>query len=227
MSSTRLPGKTLADIGGEPMLALLLKRLGRAQVVERIAVATSTDAVDDPIAQMAHTLGIGVSRGSRDDVLARFVAAAGKHRGPLVRVTGDCPLIDPRIVDALVEHFLSVPGCAYASNIEPRTFPDGLDVEVFDADALRAVAADALTREQREHVTAALRAQPQRFPQVALVAERDLGALRWTVDEAEVLEFVRAVVLRLGDARYTAGLEQILAAVRREPSLAALYGCRG
>jgi spore coat polysaccharide biosynthesis protein SpsF len=227
MSSTRLPGKTLADVGGEPMLALLLKRLGRARLIQRIVVATSTDALDDPIAQLAHAAGADVSRGAREDVLARFLGAAGDHRGPVVRVTGDCPLIDPRIVDALVERILAVPGCAYASNIEPRTFPDGLDVEVFDADALRAIAAEAPTREQREHVTAALRAQPQRFPQAVLVADSDLGALRWTVDDVEDLEFIRRVVLRLADARYTAGLEQILAAVRREPSLAVFCGCRG
>jgi spore coat polysaccharide biosynthesis protein SpsF len=227
MSSTRLPGKTLADVDGEPMLALLLRRLARARLVERIVVATSTDAVDDPIAGVAREAGAGVSRGAREDVLARLVAAAGEHRGPLVRITADCPLIDPSIVDATVARFLAVPGCAYASNIEPRTFPDGLDVEVVDAGALRELAADSLSGDQREHVTSAMRAQPARFRQATLVAERDLGAVRWTVDEPEDLEFIRAVVRRLGRARYDAGLEQILAAVGRAPSLAAFHGCRG
>jgi spore coat polysaccharide biosynthesis protein SpsF (cytidylyltransferase family) len=148
-------------------------------------------------------------------------------RGPIVRITGDCPLIDPGIVDDTVERFSSVAGCAYASNIQPRTFPDGLDVEVIDAAALRAVACEPLKLEDREHVTSAIRIQPGRFRQTALLGARNLGELRWTVDEPEDLQFVRALVPRLADRRYEAGLEEILAAVRAEPSLAAYHGCRG
>ncbi len=227
MSSTRLPGKTLADVEGEPMLALLLRRLQHAQLIDRIVVATSTDAVDEPIAQLADGVGVGVSRGPRDDVLSRFLIAIGGHDGPVVRITGDCPLIDPSLVDSMIERFLSVPDCAYASNVEPRTFPDGLDVEVFDAAALRTIADEPLAAHDREHVTSAVRAQPERFRQVALLSEQQLGELRWTVDEPEDLEFIRAVVRHLGDRRQQAGLAEILAAVRREPSLAEFHGRRG
>jgi spore coat polysaccharide biosynthesis protein SpsF len=227
MSSARLPGKTLADVDGEPMLLLLLRRLSHARRIGGIVVATSTDNSDDPIERLARSAGFAVSRGPREDVLERFLSAIGDRRGPIVRITGDCPLIDPAIVDDTVERFFSVADCAYASNIRPRTFPDGLDVEVIDAAALRAVAREPLNVEDREHVTSAIRAQPERFRQTALLGARNLGELRWTVDEPEDLQFVRALVPRLADRRYEAGLEEILAAVRTEPSLGAYHGCRG
>ncbi len=227
MSSARLPGKTLADIDGEPMLALLLARLRRARRIDAVTVATSTDAVDEPIAEVATRAGAGVVRGPRDDVLSRFLLAVGERDGAIVRITGDCPLIDPQVVDDTIERFRSVAGCAYASNIQPRTFPDGLDVEVLDAAALRTIAAERLTAQEREHVTSAIRAQPARFRQAALTTAPDLGELRWTVDEPHDLEFVRAVVRRLAERRHNADLAEILAAVRREPSLAGFHGCRG
>ena len=126
MSLSRLPGKTLADIEGEPMLALLLFRLRHSQQIGDIVVATSTDTADDPIGELAALMGVGVSRGPREDVLARFLLAIDDRDGPIVRITGDCPLIDPGVVDDTIERFRSVPDCAYASNVEPRTFPDGL-----------------------------------------------------------------------------------------------------
>jgi len=227
MSSSRLPGKTLADVEGEPMLALLLRRLRRARAVGEIVVATSSEALDDPIALLAAGLGVKVTRGSRRDVLDRFLAAIGDREGPVVRITGDCPLIDPEIVDETIERFRCVPGCAYASNVQPRSFPDGLDVEVIDAGALRAIARERLSADDREHVTSAIRAAPERFRQARLVHEPDLGQLRWTVDEPEDLRFVRALVERLGARRYDAGLADILHAVRRDPSLADMHGRRG
>ncbi len=227
MSSTRLPGKTLADVGGEPMLGLLLRRLGRARSLGRTVVATSSDAADDAIVELARAAGVEASRGPREDVLARFLVAIGGHVGPVVRITGDCPLIDPELVDETIARFAAVLDCAYASNIVPRTFPDGLDVEVIDAGVLRVLGDEPLGAAQREHVTSAIREQPGRFRQAALVSAENLGELRWTVDEAEDLEFVRAVVRRLGDRRAQAGLAEILAAIRREPTLAGYHGRRG
>ncbi len=226
MSSSRLPGKTLADVGGEPMLGLMLRRLAAARSLREIVVATSTEAIDDPVAGFAARLGVGTARGPRDDVLTRFVLAVGEHRGPVVRLTADCPLIDAALLDATLDRFLATPGCVYASNLAPRMFPDGLDVEVVDADVLRAVASEDLSPAQREHVTLAIREQPDRFPAVALVGREDLGSLRWSVDEAADLQFVRAVVARLDDRRHAAGMEEILTAVRCAPSLAGFGGVR-
>jgi spore coat polysaccharide biosynthesis protein SpsF len=226
MSSTRLPGKVLADLEGEPMLELELRRLSRSQEIGSIVIATTTEPGDDPIEQLCADLGYPVYRGSRDDVLERFVEASASHRGPLVRITADCPLIDPGIVDDVVRLY-ERSGCVYASTINPRTFPVGLDTEVFSVEALRATHAETRDPNDREHVTEAIIRQPERFPAARLVHEDDLSALRWTVDYANDLEFVRRVVVRLGPDRHRAGMEAILAAIRREPSLASFQGRRG
>lgn len=217
MTSTRLPGKTLADVCGEPMLTLLIRRLRHASEVGRIVVATTTDPDDDPIEKLGHVLSFEVFRGGRDDVLGRFVGACDGHAGEAVRITGDCPLVDAGIVDEVIRLFHATDGCVYASNIEPRTYPDGLDVEVVACSTLRALADETDVAEEREHVTLAIRRNPERFPSVALVHDPDLGDLRWTVDTAEDLELVRRLVSMLGPNRYSAGLEEILAAARTRP----------
>jgi spore coat polysaccharide biosynthesis protein SpsF (cytidylyltransferase family) len=219
MRSTRLPGKVLADVEGEPLIALLLARLARATRVAPPVVAMSEHAADDELEAVVAGLGVRLVRGPEQDVLTRFLAAVEGHEGPVVRLTADCPLIDPLVVDAAVERFASTEGCAYASNVEPRTFPDGLDVEVVSMEALRAAGREARDAADREHVTSFIRRDPGRFPQAALVHDPDLGDLRWTVDRLDDLQFVRETVRRLGDRCHTASLEEILrvADERREP----------
>jgi spore coat polysaccharide biosynthesis protein SpsF len=226
MSSTRRPGKTLADVCGEPLLSLVVKRLRRAALVDRIVIATSTEPEDEEIAALATDLGTDVHRGPRDDVLARYAEAVGPREGTVVRVTGDCPLIDPAVVDAAIELLEGTPGRVYASNVEPRSYPDGLDVEAFSAEVLRSVAAEATDPADREHVTSAIRRDPERWPQAGLPGDLDLAEVRWTVDTDDDLEFVRLVIERLGERRYDAGLEEIRAAVLAEPSLADYGGAR-
>jgi spore coat polysaccharide biosynthesis protein SpsF len=213
MSSTRLPGKVLMDVGGESLLALMLRRLSHARRVERTVVATSDQPEDDEIESAASELGVDVYRGPLDDVLARVAGAAAGHDGAIVRLTADCPLIDPALVDTVVEMFRAA-GVAYASNVEPRTFPDGLDVEVVSSAALREAAETADDPVDREHVTTAIRRDPVRFPAVHLLNDENLGELRWTVDDADDLEFVRRTVERLGDRRHTAGMAEILEVTR-------------
>lgn len=227
MSSTRLPGKSLSDVGGEPMLALVLRRLLRAREIHRIVVATSTEPADDAIPSIARRTRVDIYRGDLDDVLARFMEAAAGHPGPLVRVTADCPLIDPAVVDDAIRLFERTPGCEYASNLEPRSYPVGLDVEVFSAATLKWAAETTGRLTDREHVTTLIRRNLSQFRAVALVSEEQLSDLRWTVSTIEDLEFVRAAVARLGQRRHTAGFGEILAAVRREPSLAGFQGRRG
>jgi spore coat polysaccharide biosynthesis protein SpsF (cytidylyltransferase family) len=226
-SSTRLPGKVLADVGGEPMLALLLRRLRHARTLAGIVVATSDRPDDAPVAELARDLEVEVHRGSLTDALGRFIGALGDRPGPVVRITGDCPLVDAAVVDAAVDLFASAPGLAYASNVDPHTYPDGLDVEVVARDALIAIDGESLDTADREHVTAAVRRDPERFPARNLRAEDDLSGLQWSVDTADDLAFVRAVVKRLGDRRHTADRHEVLAAVRTEPSLAGFAGSRG
>jgi spore coat polysaccharide biosynthesis protein SpsF (cytidylyltransferase family) len=212
MSSTRLPGKVLMDVGGEPMLAFQLQRLARASTVERTVVATSDRPDDDKIERIARETGVGSHRGPLDDVLARVAGAAEGHEGEIVRLTADCPLTDPALIDQVVELHRSA-ALAYASNVEPRTFPDGLDVEVLSAAALREAAETVEDPLDREHVTTAIRRNPNRFPAAHLIHDPDLGELRWTVDTEEDLEFVRTIVERLGARRYTAGMAEILEVV--------------
>jgi spore coat polysaccharide biosynthesis protein SpsF len=227
MSSVRLPGKSLAVVSGRPMVVLLLERLARSRLASDVVLATSTDNTDAPLAEASAAAGVRVHRGPRDDVLRRFAGAIGDFDGPVVRLTGDCPFTDPAIVDAVLALFSSHPGCAYANNVDPRTYPDGLDVEVIDAEALRELDAAAVTSSDREHVTALIRRHPERYRTETLINDEDLGALRWTVDYPEDLEFVRAVAERLGAAVHEAGMADILAAVRTPPSLADMHPAWG
>jgi spore coat polysaccharide biosynthesis protein SpsF len=227
MRSTRLPGKSLADIIGEPSLALLVRRLEGARELDSALVATSVDPADDPVERAARQLGCEVHRGPQDDVLTRFVEATRDHDGTIVRITADCPLTDPALVDELVALLHRSPEASYASNVEPRTFPVGLDLEAFGTETLREVDRSAHEPELREHVTLLMRRERERFPHVTLTNYEDLSELRWTVDHPDDLEFVRRLVPRLGDRRYTAGMDEILAAVRQDPSLAEFRGRRG
>ena len=221
LSSTRLPRKVLADVEGEPMLALLLRRLEQAQQLDRIVVATSDDHSDDELAHTIPEFGHEVHRGPLDDVLARFAGAAAGHDGPILRITADCPLMDPRVVDDLVALFTSEEGLAYASNTDQRTYPDGLDVEVFTPAALAEAERLATDPADREHVTTFIRRERDRFPAADLIADGEpLGHLRWTVDDQADLDLVRGVARRLGARRHAATMDEILEAVRRSPSLA-------
>jgi spore coat polysaccharide biosynthesis protein SpsF (cytidylyltransferase family) len=189
-------------------------------------VATSTEAEDDPVADLAESLGFGSHRGSRDDVLGRLADSAAGYEGTVVRVTGDCPLIDPEVVDGVIALLETAPGCAYASNVEPRSYPDGLDVEALPSGVLAELAAEATEPADREHVTTMIRRDPERWPRASLEGSEDLAELRWTVDTEEDLEFVRELVRRLGERRQAAGLEEIREAALRDPSLADFGGAR-
>ena len=228
MSSTRLPGKVLAPLAGAPMILRQIERLRRARKLERIVVATSIRADDDPLAEVLATAGIPVYRGDLDDVLGRFVGALDAF-GParaVVRLTADCPLADPEVIDATVARFEDS-GADYASNVaEPRTFPKGLDVEVMTAAALRRAAVETRDPHDREHVTPYLYRHPDRFRLVGHAQAADEGAVRWTVDRPDDLAFVRAVydALYAGDRDFTS--DAIRAFVRGRPDLAMLGGDR-
>jgi glutamate-1-semialdehyde 2,1-aminomutase len=192
MGSVRFPGKVMAPITGRPMIDILLERLSRAKRVSQVVLATTEQPADDVLHEHVEGLGYQVVRGSERDVLDRYQrAATSTDADVLVRITGDCPLVDPALVDEIIELFASG-SYDYASNGSPATFPDGLDVEVFSAQAL----ADAWKRAEadfdREHVTPFLWASGQ-FRTVNLDNDADLSALRWTVDEPEDMTVVRAV----------------------------------
>lgn len=201
MGSSRLPGKVLRPLAARPMIDWVLTRAARAERVDRVVLATSDHPRDDRLAAHVQALGFAVERGSETDVLARFAAAAAAQgAGLVVRVTADCPLIDPAVIDAVIALQQSE-GVDYASNVEPATFPDGLDVEVFTARALAEAHARAQTPSDREHVTPFLRRGP--FSRANLAHDTDLSALRWTVDEAADLAVVDRLARALGRDDFT------------------------
>ena len=221
-SSTRMPGKVMAPILQEPMIWRQIERIRRARTLDKLVVATSDAASDDGLAGFLVGRGVSVYRGDLHDVLARFAACAEAWSpGHVVRLTADCPLIDPAVIDATVGLALKT-RAAYASNCEPRTYPDGLDVEVMTADALAVAAREAYDPADREHVTPFIRRNHERFACAGLVQARDLGALRWTVDRPEDFAFVRAVFEALHTDDPDFGMDEVLDLIAARPDIAAL-----
>jgi spore coat polysaccharide biosynthesis protein SpsF len=224
MGSTRLPGKVLADVAGVPMLVRTVDRARRAATVDDLIVATTREPADDALEALCRARGYRIFRGSADDVLDRtYQAAVEAGADVIVRLTADCPLLDPDLVDLTVSAFLDAsPAADLVVNRLPgaRTYPIGLDVEVVSFAALERAWREAVEPNQREHVLPYLYDPPGRFRVIRLDAERDYGNLRWTVDTREDLEFVRQVYARLGEGEF--GWRDVLALVRAVPELAAI-----
>ena len=219
VSSTRLPGKVLAPILGEPMIARQVERIRRARLIDDLVIATSDDSSDDPLAEWAQAEGLTVYRGSLDDVLGRFVGVIEAF-GPetVVRLTADCPLASPSVIDTVIEHFRDS-GADYCSNTLTPTFPDGLDVEVVRASVLTAVAEISTDPAEREHVTLGVYRRPERFRLASYAGAPDLSDLRWTVDTADDLTFVTRVYEALYLTRPNFETEHVLALLARTPGL--------
>jgi glutamate-1-semialdehyde 2,1-aminomutase/spore coat polysaccharide biosynthesis protein SpsF len=219
MGSTRLPGKVLAEIQNRPMLWHIVQRARKAATITRVLVATSQTSSDDAIADSCRLYEIPVYRGSEGDVLDRyFQAARNSGADAVVRLTGDCPLIDPEVIDQVVRVFLR-DSCDYATNTLRYTYPDGLDVEVFSFAALELAWREANRPSEREHVTPYFKTSG-RF-QVRNVENEDHRqgqSLRWTVDEPCDLEFVRAVYDRIGSGGVF-GYREVIRVLQEDPSL--------
>ncbi|CAG1010356.1 partial adenosylcobinamide-phosphate guanylyltransferase, partial [Anaerolineales bacterium] len=182
MGSTRLPNKVMKPIGGIPMIELLLSRLSRAREVNQIVVATSVDVRNQTLIEHVRKLGYACEQGSENDVLDRYVQAARAHQADVVvRITGDCPLVDPELVDETIRRFKAA-NVDYFSNISPPTYPDGLDIEVCTFKALEQASQTTSRPYDREHVTPYIR-ESGKFSTAAMQHGEDLSALRWTVDE--------------------------------------------
>jgi spore coat polysaccharide biosynthesis protein SpsF len=211
--STRLPRKVLADLGGAPVLARMLERLAGARRLDAVTVATTDSERDDPVAELARAAGAGVFRGPELDVLGRFDGAAeAAGADVVVRLTADCPLMDPAVVDQVVDAFdAQRPDLATNAPPEGRTFPDGLDVEVLSRATLATAAREARDPADREHVTRRLHDGRHRV----LVVHHDppAGEVRITVDTEQDLERVRRVWAALGDRAATAGMQDVLDAL--------------
>ncbi|MDP2264421.1 MAG: glycosyltransferase family protein [Hydrogenophaga sp.] len=191
MTSTRLPGKVLLPLAGVPMLTRLAERLRRVQRADGIVIATTTNATDDPIAVLCTQLGVLCHRGSEHDVLSRYADAARLHGADtVVRITADCPLIDPALIDQVIAAF-EEGDSDYTSNMLPPTWPYGMAVEVFSAAALQRAHAEATQPAEREHVTPFIYGHPERYRLRNVASPVDLSHHRWTVDTPEDHELVR------------------------------------
>lgn len=220
MSSSRLPGKVLKPLLGRPMMGRQIDRLRCCRRIDRLIVATSTEAGDDPVAAFCAAEDVPCFRGSLADVLSRYAAAAEAF-GPaehVVRLTADCPLTDWRVVDECIALHLASHADYTANGVE-RTYPKGLDVEVMTASTLRRANSEATAPAEREHVTMFIYNHPELFRISHLKQSRELGAKRWTVDTPADFAFAEAVYGELLSVRPDFNQDDILALVERRPDI--------
>jgi len=218
MSSKRLPNKVLADIAGRPMLWQVVDRVRRVQSLDQVVVATSEGPGDMAIADFCVQNGVQCFRGSHDDVLNRYYQASKLFQADvIIRLTADCPLLDPTVIEKVVQEFLAG-HYDYVSNTLEPTYPNGLDTEVLRREALERAWCYARLKSERAHVTPYIWKRPSLFRLGNVKHDHDLSRLRWTVDEPEDLEFVRRVYSSL--APTTAfGMADILGLLQRYPDL--------
>ena len=218
-SSTRFPGKVLAPLHGAPMILQQVARLARSARLDRVVVATSVDSSDDELVRVLESASVDVRRGPLDDVVGRFTVVVREFRPEqIVRLTADCPLADPAVIDLVIgEHVASASD--YTSNTLTPTFPDGLDVECVTVQAFDRLLALDLSEGEREHVTLGLYSRPDEFALRNVAQSPDRSALRWTVDVPADLEFVSAVYARLYDGDPGFGQAEILRLLSEHPEL--------
>lgn len=225
MGSTRLPGKMLRCIAGKTVLEHVVERARRATSIDRVIVATTVHAEDRKIGLVAERAGAVVFYGSETDVLDRYYLAARQFRADIiVRLTGDCPLIDPEIIDRVVRAFTQQKGAIhYVSNVHPPTFPDGMDVEALSFSALERVWKEAVLSSDREHVTSYIYSHPDRFRTANISNRSDTSMLRLTLDERSDEILIRKIFHFFGcQHTYEFGLRDILKLWQKQPGFFAV-----
>jgi spore coat polysaccharide biosynthesis protein SpsF (cytidylyltransferase family) len=217
--STRLPGKVLLPLEGKTVLERVIERVRHASKVTEAVVVTTLSPQDLPIVRLCAEAGVRVFCGSEDDVLDRFYQAARLVKPDhVVRITSDCPLMDPSVIDLVVERHLAA-GAAYTTNTSPETYPDGEDVEVFTAGALDRAWREARLQSEREHVTPYIRNHPELFALESVRHEPDLSRQRWTLDNPEDYAFISRVYAALHGGSPFFGMEAVLGLIRADPSI--------
>lgn len=219
LSSTRLPGKVLKDLHGSPMIIRQIERLRNSNKIDKLVVATSVDSTDDELARVLHSEGVEVRRGSLDDVVQRFGKVVDEFNpGIIVRLTADCPLTDPNIIDQVIDSHIKT-GADYSSNTLVPTYPDGLDIECISVGAFNKMRTLNLSESEKEHVTMAIYSNPDMFTLNSVSQIIDLSHLRWTVDVQEDLNFVRRIYQHLYDENKNFGQTEILELLQLHPGL--------
>ena len=216
-SSTRYPGKVLAPLAGQPMILRQLERIQRAETIDGIVIATSTDSTDDELAKLLELHEFKVVRGDLNDVLARFIKVINQYQPEtVVRLTADCPLISPKVIDQVVTRF-EQGNCDYVSNTMTPTYPDGLDVEVVRASVLREVAETSADAHEREHVTLGVYRQPEKYRILNVACDEDFSHLRWTVDTPDDFVFVTGVYEEIYPLNPNFDLDEVLTYLQEHP----------
>jgi spore coat polysaccharide biosynthesis protein SpsF len=219
-ASTRMPGKVMAPICGEPMIWRQLERIRTARSISKVVVATTVDPSDDGLAAFLLGRGVSVHRGEFKNVLGRFSACAEAwDASHVVKLSADCPLIDPQLIDAAVGLALKS-GSDYVGNLEQRTYPQGLEVEVATALALASADREAWEQKHRTDPTLFIRERSERFSHSCLTQARDLSDMHWNVERPEDFAFVRAAFEALRPTDPGFGLNEVLELLQRRPDLA-------
>lgn len=223
MGSSRLPGKMLMPIiDGKGALELMIERVSGAKKIDKLIVATTVDKSDNKLVELCHKLHVAIFRGSVADVLDRFYQTAcsvNEKFDGIVRLTGDCPFHNPRVIDLVIDKYLSL-DADYVSNVHPPTFPDGLDVEVFSFKALEKSWKEAKLQYEREHVTQYMCKNPGIFKIENVSCFEDFSSHRWTLDEESDFVFVKAVYENLyHKAGECFGMRTILAFLEKHPEI--------
>ena len=218
-SSSRLPGKVLMEINGRPMISWQLQRISKSRRISQIVVATSTHPSDDTLAEYLEKLGFEIYRGSLSDVHSRYLNVIKEYPEyeMIVRLTGDCPLVMPNLIDDMIEHF-GENDFDYLSNCLTPSFPDGLDIEIFSRTSFLRLSELDLTDKDREHVTLKYREPSSGFRVGEIKCRKNLGAERWTVDYPEDFEFVQRVFNHFRGRESKFSFEDLLAYLRNHPN---------
>tara|TARA_R110002110_G_scaffold186243_4_gene393290 strand:+ start:1086 stop:1844 length:759 start_codon:yes stop_codon:yes gene_type:complete len=218
-SSTRLPGKVLKPILGIPMLTHQIRRIKKSEQIDQLIIATSDKAEDDQICPIGEATGTPVFRGSLDDVLDRFYQATRRWPAEhIVRLTGDCPVIDPVIIDRVISRHLATQA-DYTSNCRPATFPDGMDVEVITQQLLERFWNTATEPADREHVTLMIEKEREQYQVESVLHDPDLSNHRWTVDNNDDFQLVSEIYKHLYDSDPDFSMRDILFLLESEPEL--------
>jgi len=222
MGSSRLPGKTLADIMGKPLLYHIVQRIKASKYINEIIIATTTESIDQAIVKFARENNLLFYKGSVNDVLDRFYNAATRVNADIVvRITADDPFKDPVVIDKVIKHLITHPELDYVSNTIKPTYPEGLDVEVLRSNALKNAYENAKLRSEREHVTPFIWKNPEIFNVANVENDEDLSHYRWTLDYEEDLEFARKVYSGIYKGEVFL-LEDILSFLKENPQVSDL-----
>lgn len=219
MTSTRLPGKVLKPVLGKPLLEYQISRLQLVKLADEIVIATTTNQTDEPIVELCKSLSVAYFRGSEDDVLSRYYGAATAHKADVVvRVTSDCPLIDPQVIERVIDYYLQNQlHYDYVSNSLKRTYPRGMETEVFPFSVLQETFREATAQPDREHVTPYIYRQPERYRLGHVFYSEDCSHHRWTVDTPEDFDLIQKIIEAIYPEKPNFTLEDCLRLLQKQP----------